>query len=105
MKRLTGCLKIVGIGLIVVLILGAGFFFVEARTSIIPDNINMSSDGMGSMAGTFNAGTPSANATPITSLVAPADSSAPVKSFTLTAQERFRVLICGFSKAIWWSSR
>jgi FtsP/CotA-like multicopper oxidase with cupredoxin domain len=90
MKRLTGCLKIVGIGLTLVLLMGAGLLYVAARRSIFPDNINMSSDGMGDMAGmdmgNMNMGTPSADATPITKFVAPDAPNAPVKLFTLTAE-------------------
>ncbi len=93
MKKLIGCLKIVGIGLMVMLLMGSSTLFVAARRSVTPDNINMSSSAMGNMPamnnsdmGTMNMDMTTAEATPITHFVAPAGADAPVKSFTLTAQ-------------------
>ncbi len=93
MKKLTGCLKVVGIVLISFLLIGSGTLFIAARRSIIPDNLNMSSSAMGNMPGmdsenmaTMNMGTPGAVSTPISQFVAPENSTAPLKSFTLTAE-------------------
>jgi len=89
MKRLTGCLKTFGIGLLFMMVLLASVLFVAARRSVIADNINMSSDSMSDMTstmGNMSSGLPNANATPITSLVAPDNLAVPVKTFTLTAQ-------------------
>src|SRR5258707_9908262 len=89
MKRLiTKVLTIGCVSLGMILLLGSGVIFVAARRSTIPDSINMSSSGMdmsGMDMSTMPMGTPSADATPITSLVA-VQTNAPVKSFTLTTQ-------------------
>src|SRR5579859_3532955 len=88
MKRLiTKILTIGCVGLGMLLLLGGGVIYVAARRSTLPDNINMSSSDGTDMSNmnSMSMGTPSADATPITSLVA-VQTDAPVKSFTLTAQ-------------------
>src|SRR5260221_10918165 len=90
MKWVKRILKYVGIFLAVVIVLVGSLMFVVARRSVIPDNLNMTSSDMSGMDMSnmpdMAMGTPSANATSITSLVAPDNTNAPVKSFTLTAQ-------------------
>src|SRR5258707_11068930 len=90
MKRLiTKVLTIGCVGLGMLLLVGGSVIYVAARRSTLPDTINMSSsDGTDMSSADMNSmsmGTPSADATPITSLVA-VQTDAPVKSFTLTTQ-------------------
>src|SRR5258706_3708759 len=88
MKWIKRILKYVGIFLAVVIVLVGSVMFVAARRSVIPDNLNMSLSDMSGMDMSnmpdMAMGTPSANATSITSLVAPDNTNAPVKSFALT---------------------
>ncbi|MEP7289085.1 MAG: hypothetical protein ABI947_25300, partial [Chloroflexota bacterium] len=90
MKLLKKILKIVGIGVVLLIVAATGVYYVAARRSLVPDNINMSSVGMDDMPGmdmgSMAMGTPDASAIPITKLVEPDNTTAPVKSFKLTTQ-------------------
>ncbi|MBA3869124.1 MAG: multicopper oxidase family protein [Anaerolineae bacterium] len=86
MKHLPGrTLKIVGLTLIMILVVGGSVLYVAARRSVIPDGINMSSDMNGMDMSNIAMTTPSANSISLTALVA-GESDAPVKTFTLTTQ-------------------
>src|SRR5262249_51936357 len=86
MKRLIiRILKLIGIVLAMVLVVGGSVVYVAARRSVIPEAINMSSSMDGMDMGNMAMMTPGPDATPLTTLVEkPGD--APVKAFTLTAQ-------------------
>src|SRR5437016_1979804 len=92
MKRLKRILKFIGIFLVLVLVIGGASAFIISRLSVLPDNINMSSarpasaDMTGMNMPGMEVGTPGANVTPITNLVA-SDTNAPVKAFSLTTQK------------------
>ena len=91
MKIVRRILKGIGIGLGVIVLGIAIYIFVGAQRSKIPDNINMSSgsmDGMDMTGMVMSDMDHSANSTPITALDTPANVDAPVKAFTLTAEEK-----------------
>jgi FtsP/CotA-like multicopper oxidase with cupredoxin domain len=86
MKRLIGrILKIMGLALIMIVVIGGSVLYVAARRSIIPDNINMSSDMAGMDMSNMQMTTPGPDSISLTSLVA-GESDAPVKTFNLITQ-------------------
>jgi len=86
--KIKQVLKLVGGLLGLMLLLGAAAAFLAARASLVPDNLNMSSNmdmGNMDMSDMSAMGTPSPDATLLTTLVQ-GPTLAPVKAFTLTAE-------------------
>ena len=89
-KKIKQVLKVLGGLLGLLLLVGGAAAFLAARASLVPDNLNMSSNmDMGNMdmsgMSAADMGTPPPDATLLTSLVQGA-TLAPVKAFTLTTE-------------------
>jgi len=101
-KKIIKWLVRIGAGLAVVLVVAGAAVLSLARASVLPDTLNMSSDGMGmggAMAG-MTMPAPPAGGTPIAQLVA-GPSDAPLRTFTLVAQPARITLAPGQTVDAW----